>query len=165
VKADLDGLISCILQGDPTDLGLESTVVDCTGEFPIVLRTGAVTLEALRAVAPETTLGSGDASVETRSPGLKYRHYAPAARVEVVESPAQARTGKTTAYIGLSAEAHSEDFRLHCVCASLEEYAHNLYHFFRACDEAGIEVIYCEAVDQAGLGLALMDRLRRASYR
>ncbi len=165
VKTDLDGLISCILQGGPTDLGLESTVVDCTGEFPIVLRTGAITLEALRAVTPQITLGSGDTSVEIRSPGLKYRHYAPAARVQIVESPAEARAGKTAAYIGLNAEVNGESFRLHCACASLEEYAHNLYRFFRACDEAGVEVIYCEALDNAGLGLAIMDRLRRASYR
>ena len=56
VYEDLDGRIDCILQGETTEIGLESTVVDCSGERPVVLRTGAVTLEQLQAVVPETEM-------------------------------------------------------------------------------------------------------------
>src|SRR4029078_11531527 len=84
VHADLDGRISCILRGDQTEVGLESTVVDCTSAVPVVLRAGAITLEQLRGVIPETGLLEGDAAELPKSPGLKYRHYAPQARVVLV---------------------------------------------------------------------------------
>ncbi|MBP9664516.1 MAG: threonylcarbamoyl-AMP synthase, partial [Pyrinomonadaceae bacterium] len=58
VLEDLDGRIDCILQGEPTEIGLESTVVDCTGDVPVLLRTGAVSLDALRAVVSETRVVS-----------------------------------------------------------------------------------------------------------
>src|SRR5690606_39229132 len=77
--ADLDGRVPCILQGDQTPVGLESTVVDCTGAAPVVLRSGGVTLEALRGVVPETVLSGRHAPELARSPGTRYRHYAPVA--------------------------------------------------------------------------------------
>ena len=95
VKEDLDGRIACILQGEQTQVGLESTVVDCTGEVPIVLRAGAVTLEQLRGVVATTRLlhkgaaSRGNAlpgddpdtfeNFAKRSPGLRHQHYAPCA--------------------------------------------------------------------------------------
>ncbi|HZS09014.1 MAG TPA: L-threonylcarbamoyladenylate synthase [Blastocatellia bacterium] len=163
VQADLDGRISCILKGDQTEVGLESTVVDCTGVVPVVLRAGAITLERLREVIPETRLSEGGAGELPKSPGLKYRHYAPQAGVVLVAQPHEASPAANAAYIGIGAHPQAASFGRHRACDSVEDYARALFLFFRQCDAAGIGLIYCQAVTEAGLGLALMDRIRRAA--
>jgi L-threonylcarbamoyladenylate synthase len=165
VYEDLDGRIDCILQGDVTEIGLESTVVDCSGERPVVLRTGAVTLEQLQAVAPETGMYQGDESLAPRSPGMKHRHYSPRAKVILGGNAGRERvltqvSGSNAAFIGIS--PLGGDFVLFKICGSVEEYAHSLFEFFRECDRRGIDIIHCETVEETGIGAALMDRLRRA---
>ncbi len=162
VKSDLAGRIACILQGEPTDFGLESTVVDCTGEAPIVLRPGAITLEQLQDVVPTTRLAKPDAKSPARSPGLKYKHYAPHARVVIVAEANPAIPAHDAAFIGLHSPPRA--FQHIQICADIAEYAQKLFQFFRDCDAVGIKVIYCEAVNETGLGLALMDRIRRAAH-
>ena len=162
VAQDLDGRIACILQGGQTRVGLESTVVDCTGDTPLVLRAGAVTLEQLRAVLPATRTLRPDDNTPARSPGLKHKHYAPRARVALVAEPPVKATDKA-AYIGLDAPPNV--FPQQLVCRDTDEYAHELFAFFRAADAAGATVIYCQIVAEQGLGVALMDRLRRAATR
>lgn len=161
VKADLDGRIACILKGEPTDVGLESTVVDCTDDVPMVLRAGAITLEQLQEVIPETRLVTLAATAPARSPGLRYKHYAPNAEVVIVAAANEAIPAMNAAFIGL--HPPSSAFRHAQLCADVSEYAQKLFQFFRDCDAAGVRVIYCEAVSEAGLGLALMDRIKRAS--
>jgi L-threonylcarbamoyladenylate synthase len=163
VEADLAGRISCILKGDQTEVGLESTVVDCTAETPLVLRAGAVTLEALRAVVPSTALAPAESTAAPKSPGLKYRHYSPQAEVVIVARAEDAIAAAGAAYIGLREPPQAAAFKLRRIGASVEDYARSLFLFFRACDEAGVRVIFCEAVVEVGLGLALMDRIRRAA--
>ena len=68
------------------------------------------------------------------------------------------------AYIGMRATPEIRKFRFHRLCADVEQYAHELFDFFRHCDGANISVIYCQSVNPKGLGLALMDRLKRASH-
>lgn len=159
---DLDGRIDCILQGEPTDIGLESTVVDCTGEEPVVLRTGAFSIENLQKVAPSVRLLEPSETSEARSPGMRHKHYAPSARVVIVESDAEIKDS-TAAYIGISTP--NPKFQMARICSSLEDYAKSLFAFFRECDHAGIKTIYCERVEETGIGAALMDRLRRAETR
>src|SRR5262249_22349755 len=84
VAEDLDGRIDCILRGDPTEIGLESTVVDCTGDTPMVLRPGAVSIDELRTAIPEIAIAGDGSSAAARSPGTRHRHYSPAARVYLV---------------------------------------------------------------------------------
>jgi L-threonylcarbamoyladenylate synthase len=163
VKADLDGRIACILQGDQTEVGLESTVVDCTGAAPVVLRAGAITLEQLQAVIPSCRLADKSDAGAPKSPGLKYRHYAPQARVVIVSDGSAAQAGESTAYIGLHASSAPAAFQRIKLCADVAEYAHELFNFFRECDALGVREIVCEAVEETGLGLALMDRLKRAA--
>ncbi len=165
VRDDLDGRISCILKGDQTEVGLESTVVNCTGQRPVLLRAGAITLEELRRIVPATCLRTNDAT-EARSPGLKHRHYSPTARVVVARS-ADAAPASDAAYIGLDAPspAAAKIFSRVLVCRNVEEYARSLFHFFRRCDAAGVKIICCQSVEEAGLGLALMDRINRATQR
>ncbi|MDQ3686992.1 MAG: threonylcarbamoyl-AMP synthase, partial [Acidobacteriota bacterium] len=100
-------------------------------------------------------------------PGLKHRHYSPTARVVVVAQSAYAAPAPDAAYIGLDAPspAAARIFSLVLVCRNVEEYARSLFHFFRRCDATGVKTIYCQSVEEAGLGLALMDRINRAAYR
>jgi L-threonylcarbamoyladenylate synthase len=161
VLEDLDGRIDCILQGEPAEIGLESTVVDCTGDVPLVLRTGAVSLEELQGLVPGTILYEPPADEPARSPGVRHRHYSPQARVEIINA-GTAPSGRR-AFIGMSPP--DGGFEITRICGSIDEYARELYEFFRECDRQGIELIVCEPVPETGLGAALMDRIRRAVAR
>jgi L-threonylcarbamoyladenylate synthase len=163
VQTDLAGKIACILQGEQTEVGLESTVVDCTGAAPVVLRAGALTLEQLQAVVPTSRLAAPAEQNAPKSPGLKYRHYSPQARVTLVRGPSAAHASGATAFIGLQAPQEQAAFGHVKVCANVAEYAHELFSFFRECDAAGVHEIFCEVVEERSLGLALMDRLKRAA--
>jgi L-threonylcarbamoyladenylate synthase len=160
VLEDLDGRIDCILQGHPTEIGIESTVVDCTGADPVVLRAGSVTIEQIREIVPSAVTQTYS-SVETpRSPGMKHRHYSPRARVIVAAEPVTIDQA-SRAYLGL--HTPHTNFDLVRVCSSVDEYASALYEFFREADRHGIATIYCEPVPAEGVGAALMDRIERAA--
>jgi L-threonylcarbamoyladenylate synthase len=164
VRADLDGRISCILKGDQTKVGLESTVVDCTGDGPVILRAGAVTLEELSKVIPETEIATEAGAMHPKSPGMKYRHYAPKAKVILTPFPQYTVPSGASAYIGLDSPLDPAAFKRVLICKNVEGYAHELFHFFRECDKEEVETIYCQPVNEEGLGLALMDRIKRAAH-
>jgi len=164
VYADLNGRIGGILKGGRSPVGLESTVVDCTGRVPRLLRAGAISLEQLRKIVPSTRPAVVRKNAVARSPGMKYRHYSPRARVLIVAGGRIPHYGSTTGYIGTRRPPAGTDFGLAKVCRSPAEYAHELYAFFRKCDEANIDTVYCQPVKPAGIGRALMDRIRRASH-
>lgn len=162
VYEDLNGKIDCILQGEIAEIGLESTVVDCTSEIPLILRTGAITLEDLQKIIPETRIYQLQKDEQPKSPGLKHRHYSPKAKVFLVQSSEfQVPSLEKSAFIGL--ENPSVEFGLIKICDSVEEYAQTVFEFFRTCDRENIQTIYCQTVEEKGIGLALMDRLKRAS--
>ena len=161
VFEDLNGRIDCILQGETTEIGLESTVVDCTLNVPLVLRSGAITLEKLREIVPETRLYQIKRNEKPKSPGLKHRHYSPRAKVVLIDSRFKIQDSKSKAFIGF--DKPEGDFNLIKICDSAEEYARELFGFFRECDRKGIETVYCQTVSEKGIGLALMDRLKRAA--
>jgi len=160
VYEDLNGRIDCILQGAMTEIGLESTVVDCTSEFPLILRAGAITLEDLRKIVPETKIYQIKENESPKSPGLKHRHYSPRAKVTLI-SNFKFPMSERCAFIGLSAP--DEKFDLVKICPSVEDYAHSLFDFFRQCDRREIKEIFCQTIEERGIGLALMDRLKRAA--
>ena len=99
---------------------------------------------------------------------MRHRHYSPRARV-VLSAECGVRSAEfgaeRAAYIGLTAlETRSLPLPvLTRVCSSAEEYAHEVFEFFRECDRLDIHTIYCEEVPETGIGAALMDRLRRAA--
>lgn len=165
VFEDLNERIDCILQSDEmTDIGLESTVVDCsTKEVPLVLRAGAVTLEDLQKIVSETRLYEVRGNeIAPKSPGLKHKHYSPRAKVILVNRESRIESRESSAaFIGLSEPEEKLDFVK--ICASTEEYAHEVFNFFRECDRRNIQTIYCQKVEEKGIGVALMDRLRRAA--
>ena len=166
VRDDLDGRIGCVLQGRKTDVGLESTVVDCTGRHPVVLRSGAVTLEEMQAVLPTTTVYSKNTTGPAKSPGMKYRHYSPHARVIVTSALTMpvVTPGEASAYIGLHTPMHVRLYSPVQLCADLHEYARTVFSFFRQCDKKRVAAIYCEQVSDEGIGRALMDRIHRAAH-
>lgn len=163
VHRDLSGRVPCILKGGRARVGLESTVVDCTGRVPVVLRPGAVTLEALRKIVPATRMATARDLARGRSPGTRHRHYAPAAVVRLVgrEFRPAARALANAAWIGIGAPPRG--VRIAGRCSGVADYAREVFHFFRSCEAARVRVIYCEVVPERGLGVALMDRLRRAA--
>ncbi len=162
VYADLKGRIPCILKGGFSEVGLESTVVDCTVDPPQVLRTGAIGLEALQEVVPTIGVGLKTSGV-VKSPGMKYRHYAPNAKVLMIADVEEAPAEFYAAYIGITPHPYLEQFGMHLACEDLSVYAHELFRFFRRCDRGGINVIYCESPGDRGLGPALRDRIEKAS--
>lgn len=162
VKSDLNGRIPCILKGNPSKVGVESTVVDCTGNTPIILRAGGVTLEQLRTIIPSARLQKQQIKIP-KSPGMKYRHYSPMAYVFIVANMSETVPMRSSAYIGLKNNGKSQ-FGMKKICRTEEEYARSLFHFFRECDKKDIETIYCESVSEDGIGLAIMDRIRKASF-
>jgi len=125
------------------------------------LRAGAITLEQLRTIEPKTQIYRVQKSEPPRSPGLRHRHYSPQAKVVLVSSKFKVQSSKSISFIGLNEP--DEKFELLKVCVSVEEYAHELFNFFRECDHKNIKTIHCETVEEKGIGLALMDRLKRAS--
>jgi len=162
VHEDLNGRIACILKGAPSMKGLESTVVDCTHTYPLVLRPGMVILEDLQAVVPETQASDENIAAHLRSPGTRYRHYAPHAQVVLTPSSSVVPLSENCAFLGSEAPSfptwtHQRVFTDHTT------YAQALYAAFRESDRFGVDAIYCQTVPRAGLGIALMDRLERAA--
>lgn len=168
VFEDLDSRIDCILQGEPTEIGLESTVVDCSGDVPILLRMGSVSLKMLRRIVPETRIYQPVLDETPRSPGLKHKHYAPNAQVvlmdfesEISDLKFEISDREFKAFIGQNKPERK--FELVKICGSIDEYAASFFEFFRECDRRKVDTIYCQTVDETGIGAALMDRLRRAA--
>lgn len=159
VFEDLNGRIDCILQGDPTMIGIESTVIDCSTEIPLLLRKGAIALSRIREVVPEAREYKGDETEAPRSPGLRHRHYSPRAKVFILDKDEV--VPNDAAYIGVS--DRDEPVERKRVCGGADSYARELFEFFRECDRDGITRIYCEPVNEEGIGAALMDRIRRAA--
>jgi L-threonylcarbamoyladenylate synthase len=157
---DMQGRVAAILQGEDATHGLESTIVDCSGARPVLMRPGSVTLEALREVVPDILAKPGQNAPVT--PGMKYRHYAPKARVVLVSPDGNGINDfEDVGYIGLN---RPENLTGYVVKVNdLEEYARRLFAFFRECDRRNLSTIYVEAVAESGIGLALMNRLHKAA--
>ena len=174
VYADLNGKIEMILDAGPTTIGVESTVVDTTATPPAILRLGGLTRDRI-----ESVIGAVQTSVDSRtvrrSPGTRYRHYAPKASVELIEIGNSAQfadrirrhqqNGTTIGCIihsPLLASVKKDDCVL-VLSANIDEYARELFSAMRRLDLMGVTVMLIEEVKEAGLGITVMDRLRRAA--
>jgi L-threonylcarbamoyladenylate synthase len=185
VLQDFDGRIDMVLDGGPTTVGVESTVLDLTASHPMVLRPGAVTLEMLRELLPDvdvrTTPGQSESDARPLpSPGLLTKHYAPHAPMTLYEGAhatsrmiddARAATESGQRVGVLVPEEDGPAFEIlpvHRVLLGAEAdpaaLARRLYAALRELDAAGVDVILAKGVGGPdGLGLALRDRLRRAA--
>lgn len=173
VLQDFDGKIPCVLVGPDAKYGLESTVIDCTVEPAVILRPGVITLEQLKKIDKRISIAKK--SVKIKSPGQRYRHYAPAAKVKIINS-FHVSARKTTrdyqhftfhdksAYIGIKnlPKKYHNKFVRYYAAGNLDDYARKLFTFFRMCDAMGIKTIYAGAVPEKGIGTAIMNRLKKA---
>ncbi len=175
---DMNGRIPLILDGGPCKVGVESTVVDVTGEVPTVLRPGGITPDMIRAaagdcrVAPSVMrpLKEGEAAP---SPGMRHKHYAPRGRLTVV-------TGERDRVIGRIKALYDAEKNACVLCdsrhegsyaprralgygSSPEEAAQRIFALLREMDDEGVERILCEGCAAEGMGLAVMNRLARAA--
>jgi L-threonylcarbamoyladenylate synthase len=177
VFADLNGRINAILDGGPTRIGVESTVLDLSAEPAMVLRPGGTSLEALKNVLGNVKLHP--AVENARSPGMKHRHYAPKASVILVEGAVSPVMATVKSLIG---SYWLEDKRVGVLATAETAWAYeadvvkslgsrrnvdgmavNLFRLLREFDEENVDVIIAESVPTEGLGLAVMNRLRKAS--
>lgn len=187
VQADLEGCIDAILDGGPAMVGVESTVLDVTGAMPVILRPGGVTPGQIKAVAgavelyPDVVSGTSEESDKPRSPGMKYRHYAPRAPLVLVEGDAEKAARMLRQ---LSKEYTQNGVVVGILCTSdtreayqgmkvvdlgmrhdLHSIASNLYSALRTLDQQGVDIILAEGTGAEEMGLAVMNRLRRAAER
>lgn len=172
VLQDLDGRIDLILDGGPTLVGVESTVLDVTTDTPMILRPGAITREMLSEVIGSLEVAT---SVEAlrRSPGTRHRHYSPNARVILIENAStdqleqlcrrHASQGKI-GFIGhTQITIDDRAFKSIILDSNPEAYAHSIYSALRELDLPETSVIIVEGISDEGAGAAVMDRLRRAA--
>jgi L-threonylcarbamoyladenylate synthase len=157
VMADLGTEVDLVLDGGPCTVGIESTIVDCTVDPPLVLRPGGVPVEQLTEVLgyPVEVVTSGPA----RAPGMLAAHYAPTCRVELVPDRAAAERRR----VELSAAGHAVD--VHDPGPDLAHYARGLFAALRDADTRCLDTMVVVAAPEAALGRAINDRLRRAARR
>ena len=167
-RDDLGTRAACYLDGGATRVGIESTVLDLTTEPPTVLREGGVPREALEAaLGTSLPAPTGHAAEAPRAPGMKYRHYAPRARVHLV-APGEGDAAledlrDTGAKAALLSRAPSLDPDTRCPGTTAEAWAHNLFALLRDLDKQGYGHIIVEEPPSDGVGVAVLERLRKAA--
>lgn len=181
VWEDLAGRIDGLLDGGPTGVGVESTVVDVTSKVPVLLRPGGITLEALQEVVGEVRVDPGlqEDREQPRSPGMKYRHYAPHGEMWLVTG-AEADMMHTIQRLADDAAARGRHVGILTTDERLMRYkadwvvscgrrsdpasvARGLYAALRRFDELGADYILSEAFPEDGIWFTVMNRLRKAA--
>lgn len=177
VLDDMDGKIEMIVDGGECSVGVESTVLTLAGDYPVLLRPGGVSIEEIRRLLPDAQV---DPAVEHKleegrraaSPGMKYKHYAPLAKVIVLEGGRQAYLNYVNSHTGDGVWAlcfMEDEERLNvpalCYGAQLDAnaQARHLFDALRRFDELGAKTVYAHCPDRSGVGLAVYNRLIRAA--
>ena len=184
VMKDLNGKIDMIIKDDTVDIGIESTIVDLTGEIPIILRPGYITKEMLEKVLGKIEVDAGivegkESSKAPRAPGMKYKHYAPQADLTIVEGDEDAVIAKINS---ITKEKISEGYKIGIMSTdeSFHRYkqgdvrsvgtrsdestvAKHLYEVLREFDELEVDYIYSEGFSRENVGHAVMNRLIKAA--
>ncbi len=184
VWQDMAGRIEMIIDGGPVGIGVESTIVDVTGPVPVILRPGAITMEMVRDALGQVEIdpaivGPMKEGVRPKAPGMKYRHYAPKARMTLVEGEMEQ---VVRAINRLAREALKQGERVGIICtdetrfcypagmirsvgirAREETVAHNLYAVLREFDDLEADVIFSESFPDDQIGQAIMNRLSKAA--
>lgn len=185
VIEDLSGRVEMIVDGGDSDIGLESSIIDLSGEVPMILRPGYITKEDFEQVVAEVQYDSAvlatkpQESVVAKAPGMKYRHYAPKGQITIVEGEASAVIKAINALV---AEQEAKGVRVAVLCAeetkeqyvcrhiyslgslkSETEISAHLFAALRSFDTEQMEVIYSESFDNTKLAKAIMNRLRKAA--
>ncbi|WP_191566640.1 L-threonylcarbamoyladenylate synthase [Metabacillus idriensis] len=174
---DLDGRIAGILDGGATGVGVESTVLDCTQRFPVILRPGGVTKEQLEELVGKVEVDQAliDEGHTPKSPGMKYTHYAPKAPLTIIDGSlsffqevidSAKSEGKKVGVLATAEQAESYQADVVFICGSrrdMQSVAAGLYEVLRKFDEADVDCIYSESFTSEGVGQAVMNRLLKAA--
>lgn len=184
VKEDMDGKIEMILDGGQVGIGLESTIVDVSGDIPMILRPGYITKEMLEEtlsakVQVDKTILSADSKEAPKAPGMKYRHYAPKGELVIVAgeeekvierinslTAALQQEGKKVGIIGTDTTVsryYADSVKSAGNRSEEETIAKELYRILREFDDEGITAIYSESFQKTGIGQAIMNRLLKAA--
>ena len=176
--ADMDGRLPLILDGGESAVGVESTVVSVTGEHPVLLRPGYITKEQMEAVLGEEVqvspailekLKEGEVA---RSPGMKYKHYAPKAQVTILQGDFAAYRQYVAQHAGPGVWALCFDGEGAQLPVPYIEYgrhhdgaaqAHHLFTALRELDRNGAQIVYARCPEQDGVSMAVYNRLIRAA--
>lgn len=181
---DLSGKVDYILGGYRSEVGVESTIVDCTVNPPVILRPGGITLEMLRGIHSEVDIDEGikgkpKDDLKPKAPGMKYRHYAPNAKLKIISGNKEKTIEKIKEIVDNYIE---KDKKVAILCTSenvekfpkgkiiclgseivLDDIARNLFESLRSCDDLGVDFILCQAFEEKGVGVAIMNRLNKAA--
>ncbi len=184
VYTDMNNRIDMIIDGGMASVGLESTILDCSGDMPTILRSGAISRSMLESVVGEVALDEAvcsecDAQLKPKAPGMKYRHYAPNANLTIVEGESSAVTAKINELtaaalaagrkVGIISSKENAGFYIGgeiVIIGSREDekaIALNLFDVLRSFDDMGVDMIYSESFEGAGLREAIMNRLVKAA--
>lgn len=184
VEFDLNGKIDMIVDGGAAEWGLESTIVDVSGEVPMILRPGAVTKEMMEKVVgtveiDPAILTKPAADLKPKAPGMKYTHYSPKAEVILVKGETKAVVDEINRLAaadmaqgyktGVMATEETKDLYQADIVLSLgsrdkpEEIGANLFKYLRKFDFLGAERVYSEVFSEEGEGMAIMNRLNKAA--
>lgn len=169
VRGELGDDVDIVLDGGPSRVGVESTIVDCSGPSPAILRLGGLSRERIEEIVGRP-LPVLDRS-EVRAPGTLAQHYAPAARVVVVDNSELSTRSRAEvaagARVGVIASKLPDDLPRDAVVlgapADTDEYARSLYQWLRDADSAPVDVVLAVAPAEVGIGAAVADRLRRSA--
>ncbi len=181
VMDDMNGKINAIIDGGKTRIGLESTVVDLTTKTPILLRPGGISISDLKKIIKNveyhpSLLGKKSKKIKAKSPGMKYKHYSPDAKIILIQGDAKNSQKKIQELVN---KLHSEKksvgliniktikkiphIRSKFIGNTKKLIASNLYKAFRDLDEEKVDVIIMREVTSSNLGFAIMNRLRKAA--
>ncbi len=177
VIRDMDGRIDAIIDGGSCDIGVESTVITLAEDVPRILRPGGVTAEEIYAVIGEIEIDRAVTEPlaegqKVSSPGMKYKHYAPKARVILLEGGRE----KFAEYIRLNSDDktgvlcyNEEKDIFSCICIPIgyendfRSYARKMFSALREADDKGCRIVYAHCPSKEGMGLAVYNRMIRAS--
>ena len=181
VAADMDGRVDMILDSGPCDIGVESTVVECGDDSVTILRPGGVTEDMLRRVVSRVELDTHLVTGQgiPKAPGMKYRHYAPSAPMTVVTGPMEEiarklgelyakalQDGQTVGFL-VSEEVGANFPQTHMFVwghhGDKQALANQLYTGLLSFDGKPVDLILAEGTDTDGLGLAIMNRMKKAA--
>lgn len=178
VYHDLNGKIAGIVDDGPTQVGVESTIIDMSTDTPTILRPGAVTVAELEQVIGDVKADHHHVGANEipKAPGMKYKHYAPSAQVEIVDHPADFEAAmdwasKQNEAIGLMATddvlaqlSVPQNVETYSLGKNIQSATHLLFAGLRHFDlESEVKVIFTEGFDNAGLGAAYMNRLDKSA--
>ncbi len=178
VQKDLDGKVDAIIDGGQANIGLESTVVDCTSDECIILRPGGITKEQLEKVVAVKSATQIESDKTPKAPGMKYKHYSPKASVylfteEFLQSnilflleffeQKQWKVGVLASQEVLQKLPKEIISFGGWQCDKTDDLAKNLYRWLRDFDKCGVEIILVSSVRTDNIGQAIMNRLEKAA--